>query len=94
MAMLAGSRNPELWSARGALNKLRRLIAESQANRAASAQARNTRGVERLERRRNTLQNAVKRLSDATTAEDHDALVQGILNYYRDQGELERKAGG
>ena len=93
-ATTVGWKRPELWSAKGARQQLRRMIEASIAARVAARQNTVTIVCSRLERRRQQLLTAARQLSEASSTQQRDALTQAMLGYFRDQGELERKCSG
>jgi len=80
-----------MWRLAGALNALRREIEKSRAVVAGSVLARLDREADSLETRRNKLAREARRMTDATP-DERDALIQRVIQFYRDLGELERLA--
>lgn len=83
-----GWSSPEMWNARAARIRLRQAIDELSAVRLAAAQNDFTIRYEHLERRRQTLARKARRLPEGDS--QGDALMQSILRYYHDAGELDR----
>ena len=91
MALEAWS-SPQMWRVAGAISVMRRTIEQSKPIVAAAILAQLQLDCERLERRRDGLVYDVHRIVSAGTLPRYQvALVQRILQFHRDVGELERQ---
>ena len=82
----------QLWDAKGARRALNRAVANSRAARTLSAQNRLTSEYNRLERMRQEIVRHAKIVAQSDKQEVHDALMQRILRFHQDLGDLEERA--
>ena len=84
--------SPQMWRVAGAISGMRRMIEQSRPIVARAIVAQLQRDCEKLERRRDGLVYDVQQIVAGGMLPGHrDALVQRILQFHRDVGELERR---
>ena len=84
--------SPQMWRVAGALSVMRRMIEQSKPIVAGAILTQLQLDCDRLERRRDGLVHDAQRIvAGETPPQYRDALVQRILQFHRDVGELERR---
>lgn len=84
--------SPQMWRVAGAISGMRLMIEQSRTIVAGAILAQLQLDCERLERRRDSLVNDVQRIvAGDAPPQQRDALVQRILQFHHDVGELERR---